>query len=127
MSLRKKKLAMYSLESPTESDDESGSTGLQVGITDSRLSGLFDRINLQAAVEQLPGGYKAMFILHDVNGYAHNQIAKMVGCSAGNSKSQLHKARKRLREVLRGLDLAPNKSGLLRRRNQDRSDGSLGI
>jgi RNA polymerase sigma-70 factor (ECF subfamily) len=41
-----------------------------------------------------------MFTLHDVQGYEHNEIAAMLGCSVGNSKSQLHKARKRLRELL---------------------------
>jgi RNA polymerase sigma-70 factor (ECF subfamily) len=111
MRFRKKKLTMNSLESPTESDDESNSTELQIAVTDLRLSGLFDRINLQAAIKQLPEGYKAIFILHDVQGYEHNEIAKILGCSVGNSKSQLHKARKRLREVLRGLDLSPKKCG----------------
>jgi RNA polymerase sigma-70 factor (ECF subfamily) len=123
MRFRKKKLTMNSLESPTESDDESNSTELQIGVTDLRLSGLFDRINLQAAIRQLPQGYKAMFILHDVQGYEHNEIAKILGCSVGNSKSQLHKARKRLREVLRGLDLSPKKCGLVRRKDQNRTDG----
>jgi RNA polymerase sigma-70 factor, ECF subfamily len=41
-----------------------------------------------------------MFLLHDVHGYEHKEIASMLGCSVGNSKSQLHKARKRLRELL---------------------------
>jgi RNA polymerase sigma-70 factor (ECF subfamily) len=41
-----------------------------------------------------------MFLLHDVHGFEHNEIATMLGCSVGNSKSQLHKARKRLRELL---------------------------
>ena len=67
---------------------------------DLRLSGSIDRVNLQRAVEQLPPGYKAAFILHDVQGYEHNEIAEMMGCSIGNSKSQLHKARMRLRDLL---------------------------
>ena len=104
MSFRKKKLATDSLESPMETDDEVPSTGHEIGVIDLRLSGLFDRINLQAAIERLPEGYKAMFLLHDVHGYDHNAIAKMRGCSVGNSKSQLHKARKRLREELRDRD-----------------------
>jgi RNA polymerase sigma-70 factor (ECF subfamily) len=104
MSFRKKKPMMASLESPAETDDESGSTRHEIGVVDLRLSGLFDRINLESAIEQLPDGYKAMFLLHDVYGYNHNAIAKMRGCSVGNSKSQLHKARKRLREELRGRD-----------------------
>jgi RNA polymerase sigma-70 factor, ECF subfamily len=111
MRFRKKRLTMSSLESPTESDDEISSTHVQIGITDLRLSGLFDRLNLQAAINQLPEGYRAMFILHDVYGYEHNEIASIFECSVGNSKSQLHKARKRLREVLRGLDLSPKKCG----------------
>jgi RNA polymerase sigma-70 factor, ECF subfamily len=123
MSFRKKKLTMSSLESPTECDDEISSTQLQIGITDLRLSGLFDRINLQAAIEQLPEGYRAMFILNDLYGYEHNEIARIFECSVGNSKSQLHKARKRLREVLRGLDLSPKKCGLVRRKDQNGTDG----
>jgi RNA polymerase sigma-70 factor (ECF subfamily) len=51
-------------------------------------------------VEQLPPGYRTVFILHDVQGYEHNEIAEIMGCSIGNSKSQLHKARVRLRELL---------------------------
>ena len=123
MRFRKKKLTMNSLENSTESDEESGSTELLVGVTDLRLSGLFDRINLQAAIKQLPAGYKVMFVLHDVQGFEHHEIAKILGCSVGNSKSQLHKARKRLREVLRGLDLYPKKCGLVGRKGQDRTDG----
>jgi hypothetical protein len=41
-----------------------------------------------------------MFVLHDIQGYAHEEIAQILGCSIGNSKSQLHKARLRLRELL---------------------------
>ena len=62
--------------------------------------GVFDRVNLQNALAKLPEGYKSMFLLHDVQGFEHNEIAAMLGCSVGNSKSQLHKARKRLREIL---------------------------
>jgi RNA polymerase sigma-70 factor (ECF subfamily) len=100
MSFRKKKLATDSLENSAETEDESGSTRHEIGSVDLRLSGLFDRINLDAAIERLPGGYKAMFLLRAVYGYDHNAIATMRGCSVGNSKSQLHKARKRLREDL---------------------------
>jgi RNA polymerase sigma-70 factor (ECF subfamily) len=71
-----------------------------LGTLDLRLTGVFDRVNLETAVEQLPEGYKRMFLLHDVHGYEHNEIAEILGCSIGNSKSQLHKARKRLRELL---------------------------
>jgi len=51
-------------------------------------------------VEKLPPGYRTVFVLHDVQGYEHNEIAEIMGCSVGNSKSQLHKARTRLRDLL---------------------------
>jgi RNA polymerase sigma-70 factor (ECF subfamily) len=102
MSFRKKKLATDSLENPAESEDEAYATGYEIGVVDLRLSGLFDRINLEAAIERLPAGYKAMFVLHEIHGYEHNEIARLLGCSVGNTKSQLHKARKRLREELCG-------------------------
>ena len=63
-------------------------------------AGVLDRVNLSRAIEQLPEGYKEMFILHDIEGYEHHEIAKILGCSVGNSKSQLYKARLRLRELL---------------------------
>lgn len=68
---------------------------------DLRLTGLIDRVNLSKAIDQLPDGYKAMFILHDVEGYKHHEIAEILGCSIGNSKSQLFAARLHLRKLLR--------------------------
>ncbi|MCS6884748.1 MAG: RNA polymerase sigma factor [Acidobacteriota bacterium] len=61
---------------------------------------MLDRIALQSAIEKLPKGYRTVFILHDVEGYEHEEIAKLLGISAGTSKSQLHKARMRLRQLL---------------------------
>jgi RNA polymerase sigma-70 factor (ECF subfamily) len=66
MSFRKKRPATNSVESASETDNEGASTVSEIAVTDLRLSGLFDRINLQTAIEQLFSGYKAMFILHDV-------------------------------------------------------------
>ena len=100
MKLRKKSGKEASLEQITEPDEESGSPGRDFGGPDTRLSGSLDRVNLQRAVEQLPPGYKAVFVLHDVQGYEHGEIAEIMGCSIGNSKSQLHKARMRLRDLL---------------------------
>jgi RNA polymerase sigma-70 factor, ECF subfamily len=100
MRFRKKRPVPISLEEMTRPDDEKDRPTFEIGVPDLRLTGLFDRINLHAALEQLPQGYKSMFLLHDVHGYEHNEIAGMLGCSVGNSKSQLHKARKRLRELL---------------------------
>jgi RNA polymerase sigma-70 factor (ECF subfamily) len=52
-------------------------------------------------IAQLPPGYRTVFVLHDIEGYEHNEIAAIMDCSVGNSKSQLHKARMKLREWLR--------------------------
>ncbi len=100
MRLRKKSLPVASLEETTEPDEETGGPRKDVGAPDLRLSGAVDRVNLERSVEKLPPGYRTVFVLHDVQGYEHNEIADIMGCSVGNSKSQLHKARTRLRELL---------------------------
>ena len=100
MKLRKKSGTETSLEEVTEPDEESGGPRRDFGAPDLTLTGSIDRLNLQRAVEQLPPGYKAVFVLQDMQGYEHNEIATIMGCSIGNSKSQLHKARMRLRELL---------------------------
>ena len=64
--------------------------------------GVIDTINLKRAIRKLPHGYKRFFLLHDVMGYQHGEIAALLGCSTGCSKSQLHKARKSLRRLLQG-------------------------
>jgi len=100
MKLRKKTLSETSLEETTEPDEETGGPRKEIGGPDLLLSGSVDRVNLGRAIGQLPPGYKQVFVLHDVQGYEHNEIAEIMGCSIGNSKSQLHKARMRLRELL---------------------------
>ena len=69
-------------------------------VRDLRLVNTADRIRLERAVSMLPPGYRIMFILHDIEGCEHSEFASLIGCSAGNTKSQLHKARKRLRQIL---------------------------
>jgi RNA polymerase sigma-70 factor (ECF subfamily) len=61
---------------------------------------LIDRLALDQAIAELPPGYRTVFVLHDVEGYEHGEISKLLGVSVGTSKSQLHKARMRLRELL---------------------------
>lgn len=100
MRLRKKSLPTDSLEETIEPDAEGSAPKRDVGAPDLRLSGAVDRVNLERSIEKLPPGYRTVFILHDVQGYEHNEIANIMGCSVGNSKSQLHKARTRLRELL---------------------------
>jgi len=80
-------------------EDEAASYS-EIGAPDLHLTGLLDRIDLQSAIDVLPNGYKTALVLHDIHGYDHGEIAKMFGYSTGNSKSQLHKARHRLRKLL---------------------------
>jgi RNA polymerase sigma-70 factor, ECF subfamily len=70
------------------------------GRRDDRLSSSLDRIALTRALESLPAGYRTIFELHEIKGYGHREIAKLLRCSVGNSKSQLHKAKQRIREFL---------------------------
>jgi len=99
MRLRKKGLSVVPLEETTETEEETPKKDL--GAEDARLAASIDRLQLQRAIERLPPGYRSIFVLHDVEGYEHNEIAEIVGCSIGNSKSQLHKARLKLREFLK--------------------------
>jgi len=100
MRLRKKALPVASLEETTEPDEDNGGPRKDIGAPDLRLSGAIDRVNLERSIDRLPPGYRTVFVLHDVQGYEHNEIAGIMGCSVGNSKSQLHKARTRLRDLL---------------------------
>jgi len=101
MQLRKKNLPQVSLEETIETDEESQKK--ELGAEDLKLAGSIDRLQLERAIDRLPPGYKTVFVLHDVEGFEHNEIAEMVGCSIGNSKSQLHKARLKLRDYLKTM------------------------
>jgi len=85
-----------------EKTSESGEMPEQTvsGTENPRKMPVLDRIALKKAVAQLPNGYRNVFILHDVQGYEHEEVAKLMGISVGTSKSQLHKARLKLRGLL---------------------------
>lgn len=100
MRLRKRTVAVTSLDEQNEQEEEGSGARKDIGAPDLRLSGSVDRVNLERAVQQLSPGYRSVFVLHDIEGYEHNEIAALMKCSIGNSKSQLHKARMRLRELL---------------------------
>lgn len=100
---RKKKRISTSLEDINATDEQHAGHRCELCAPDLRLTGLFDRFDLKTAIDRLPEGCKAMFLLHDVQGYDHNEIAEILGCSIGTSKSQLHRARVRLRKLLHGL------------------------
>jgi RNA polymerase sigma-70 factor, ECF subfamily len=109
MQLRKKGLPIVSLEETLEADEETPRK--EFGADDVKLTGSVDRMQLERAINRLPPGYKTVFVLHDVEGFEHNEIAQMVGCSIGNSKSQLHKARLKLRDYLKSIRAEKAKTG----------------
>lgn len=98
------KLRRYTpAEQPIEEwsiDNDEHSQGIRFGTEDMRLRGAVYRADLEFALRELAPGYRLVFILHDIEGYEHNEIAEMLGCTQGCSKSQLHKARLRLRQIL---------------------------
>ncbi len=102
MHLRKKGIPVTSLDEAMEPTQDDG-PGRSFGAPDLSLTGSIDRLTLERAVADLPAGYRLVFILHDVEGYEHNEIATMLDCSIGNSKSQLHKARLKLREAIHSI------------------------
>ncbi|HKP85771.1 MAG TPA: RNA polymerase sigma factor [Blastocatellia bacterium] len=73
---------------------------VETPLQSTRRISMVDRLALEKAISELPPGYRTVFVLHDVEGYEHEEIGDMLGVSIGTSKSQLHKARMRLRELL---------------------------
>jgi RNA polymerase sigma-70 factor (ECF subfamily) len=98
MHFRKKALRQVSLDEPYSQDAKV--VRREYGSRDDRLVGCVDRIALARAIKDLPDGYRTIFLLHEVEGYEHQEIAELLDCSVGNSKSQLHKAKLRIRELL---------------------------
>ena len=94
-----------------EKTTEEGETPVQVvtGTENAQKMPIVDKIAIDNAIEQLPPGYRNVFVLHDIEGYEHEEVAKILGCSVGTSKSQLHKARLKMRRLL-GKKSAPKLS-----------------
>ncbi len=86
-----------------EKTTEEGETPVQIvsGSANPERMRIVDKIALDNAIEQLPAGYKNVFVLHDVEGFEHEEVARILGCSVGTSKSQLHKARLKLQKLLK--------------------------
>ena len=98
MKLRTRKTREVSLDEPICL--EHSFVPREYGLNDLHLQGTIDRIALIRAIGGLPRGYREIFILHEVAGYGHHEIAQLLHCSIGNTKSQLHKARLKIREFL---------------------------
>lgn len=101
MHLRKKRPQELHLDNPNPTPADSEGPH-EFGAEDISIPDTIERLNLSRAIRKLPPGYRKLFLLHDVMGYEHGEIAQLVGCSVGCSKSQVHKARKRLRHLLQG-------------------------
>lgn len=98
MHLRKKSLPQVSLEEMLEPREDGPKR--DIGARDDQLVGSIDRIVLERSIANLAPGYRSAFVMHDIQGYEHKEIAGIMKCSTGNSKSQLHKARVKLRDLL---------------------------
>jgi RNA polymerase sigma-70 factor (ECF subfamily) len=116
---RRKSPPVLSLDEPVSA--ELPSLRRDIGKTDPRLYGVIDRIALRRAMQELPEGCRRIFALHEVEGYQHHEIAKMLDCSVGNSKSQLHKAKMKMRDLL-----FPKRRVLRRSANQVSDPASSG-
>jgi RNA polymerase sigma-70 factor, ECF subfamily len=104
MHFRKKSLCQVSLDAPHRNHEDARPTRREFGTRDGRLENSVSRIALTRAISELPLGYRTIFLMHEVEGYEHREIAELLGCSVGNSKSQLHKAKLRIREALLASD-----------------------
>ena len=100
MRFRKKSPLESSPEKTNEPDRDGGGPREKFGGPDLQLAGSVDRVNLERAIERLSPCHKLVVELHDIQGYKHREIAQIMDCSIGNSKAQLHRARRRLRELL---------------------------
>jgi RNA polymerase sigma-70 factor, ECF subfamily len=99
MHLRKRVLPVVSLDHLMSNlPDEH--VGRGVGTRDVTQIGVVDRLAIDHAAANLAPGYRKTFLLHDVHGFQHSEIASILDCTSGNSKSQLRKARRALRRAL---------------------------
>jgi len=110
MHFRRKSPCRISLDDNNDHYDDGRPVAREYEIRDYRLEGSVNRIALARAISGLSEGYRTVFLLHDVEGYEHHEIADLLGCSAGTSKSQLHKARMRIRDFLAGSREAQTKT-----------------
>jgi RNA polymerase sigma-70 factor, ECF subfamily len=118
MTRRKRHLREVSLDEPASVDYSP--VQREFGGDDTELLGTVDRVALTQAAKELPEGCRTIFILHEVEGYEHHEIAERLRCSVGNSKSQLHKARLKMRKLL-----ASGKKRIRRKRSPGTSGEEL--
>ena len=101
MHLRRKSLPSASFDEMTKTNSQDRRENREIGGPDVSLAGFVDRVNLERALARLSRTCRTVFVLHDVEGFKHREIARMIDCSVGASKGQLHRARTRLRNLLK--------------------------
>jgi len=99
MHLRKRALNAVSLDQLLATFPD-GNTTRRLGKRDLTQAGVIDRLAIEQVIDTMAPGYRSIFILHDMHGFDHGEIASMLNCSSGNTKSQLHKARRVIRCAL---------------------------
>jgi RNA polymerase sigma-70 factor (ECF subfamily) len=107
MNIRSRNSKRYALIPIESSNDEDDSLYEELGREDEGLRSSLDRMTINGALDSLPPGYRMVFLLHDVHGYEHQEIAEILSCSVGNCKSQLHKARLKMRRHIEKQPLEP--------------------
>jgi len=100
MGMRRKSSSETSLQENCDQESDHPGHLQELAVSDPFLTASLDRLNLQRALQKLHPFQKLVVVLHDIQGYKHTEIAKMMDWSTGNSKSRLHRARARLRELL---------------------------
>lgn len=100
MSMRKKQVPLHELES----EEEEAGLEARAVFVDNHLLGIADRLSLKRAVVRLAPVYRTVFVLHDVEGFNHSEIAGMMDYSVGTSKAYLHRARRQLRKFLQATN-----------------------
>lgn len=100
MNTRKKRRYVEVPLEPEREDETTNRPSPELEVADRNLAGVTDRIDLRRAIAQLPKGCRTTLLLYELRGYHHREIAKLLGTSSGNSKSQLRRARFRMRRLL---------------------------
>jgi RNA polymerase sigma-70 factor, ECF subfamily len=125
MTRRKRHLKEVSFDEPASV--EYSSVPREFGRDDNKLMGAIDRVALTQAANELPEGCRNIFILHEVEGYEHHEIAEQLSCSIGNSKSQLHKARLKMRKLLASGKKRIGRKRTTTARSEEKRNRSLSV
>ncbi|MGA2983064.1 MAG: RNA polymerase sigma factor [Terriglobia bacterium] len=126
MRLRRKTLPQTSLDEILEAHEGAINPRQEIKSFDRTLAASVARVDLERMVDQMPGGFRKAFFLHDSEDYSHPEIAELTGWSIGTSKSQLHRARRRLRKLLECEPGKASRTSMSRGVRPDKKAGWVG-